>query len=381
MESTFALAKGQHSKQAHVALPDGSFEDEQGRDGFFGRTSHLYRAHAPTGWFKIDGPLKPHAYDLTRLSPSDAEDPRGAPLPILYNADMRLSVSRRQAPMPFAFRNGDADELHFVHQGSGVLETDFGPLDYEPGDYLVLPKGTTYRLVPKAGPQFRLVIEAQGEFVIPDRGMLGRHALFDPATPVVPEPKPSLAEGGAWELVIQREGERTSVWYPFDPLDAIGWKGDLTAWKLNVRDIRPVVSPRYHLPPSAHTFLKAPGFVVCTFLPRPIEEDPEALKVPFFHRNVDYDEVLFYHDGDFFSRDGIDAGMLTWHPAGLHHGPHPKALANQGKKARTDEIAVMIDTRKPLKPCPEVGGAEMLDYWASWGAREAAEKAGEPFLG
>lgn len=381
MENTFALARGRHTKQAHVALPEGCYEDEQGRDGFFGRVSHLYRAHRPTDWFRIEGPLRPRAFNLLALHPADEVEARGLPLPVLENSDVRILISRRRRAMPYAFRNGDADELHFVHQGHGVMETDYGPLPYEPGDYLVLPKGTAYRMRPADEAHFVLIVESPGEFEVPDRGMLGRHALFDPATPTIPEPQPSLAEGGAWELMIQRGGRTTSVWYPFDPLDAVGWKGDLTAWKINVRDIRPVLSHRYHLPPSAHTFLKSRGFVVCTFLPRPIEEDPEALKVPFFHQNVDYDEVLFYHDGDFFSRDHIEAGMMTLHPAGLHHGPHPKALANQGKRARTDEVAVMIDAKQAFQVCPEALAAENAAYWASWGAKEAAARAGEPFPG
>jgi homogentisate 1,2-dioxygenase len=133
-----------------------------------------------------------------------------------------------------------------------------------------------------------------------------------------------------------------------------------------MRDIRPIMSHRAHLPPSAHTTFVTAGAVICSFLPRPLEQDPDALKVPFFHRNTDYDEFIFYHDGDFFSRDNIKAGMATLHPRGIHHGPHPKALANQGKKGFTDESAVMLDGLNPIDVLPAGESVEWKEYWMSW---------------
>jgi homogentisate 1,2-dioxygenase len=157
------------------------------------------------------------------------------------------------------------------------------------------------------------------------------------------------------------------VFYPFDPLDTIGWKGDLAPFRLHVRDIRPVTSERYHLPPTAHATFAAGGVVICTFLPRPLETgDPLALRVPFYHSNVDYDEVLFYHRGNFFSRTGVGAGMVTFHPAGIHHGPHPGAVKAAAKRERTDEVAVMIDSRSPLRPTDAASSVERVDYWKSW---------------
>ena len=139
--------------------------------------------------------------------------------------------------------------------------------------------------------------------------------------------------------------------YPFNPLDAVGWSGDLAVARINVKDLRPLMSHRYHLPPSAHTTFVGPRFVVCTFCPRPLETDPGALKLPFFHNNDDFDEVLFYHSGDFFSRDNIEAGMVTFHPCGFTHGPHPKALRGmfEPKRTATDEYAVMLDARDALE--------------------------------
>jgi homogentisate 1,2-dioxygenase len=161
------------------------------------------------------------------------------------------------------------------------------------------------------------------------------------------------------------------VFYPYNPLDVVGWKGDLCVWKINLRDIRPVMSHRAHLPPSAHTTLVTEGAVICSFVPRPLEEDPAAQRVPFFHRNTDYDEFLFYHAGDFFSKDNIRPGMATLHPRGIHHGPHPKALANQGRKTHTDEYAVMLDGLNPIDVLPGGAAVEREDYWASWGAKQA----------
>jgi homogentisate 1,2-dioxygenase len=167
--------------------------------------------------------------------------------------------------------------------------------------------------------------------------------------------------------MIQRQGALTSVFYPHCPLDVVGWKGTLTVWQLNVRDIRPVSSDRYHLPPSAHTTFVAPNVAICTFAPRPLENgDPRALKVPFYHSNIDFDEVLFYHAGEFFSRDGIRPGMLTFHPQGIHHGPQARAAARAPAAQRTEEIAVMIDTRRPLDVCPPATAYEVADYWKSW---------------
>ena len=167
---------------------------------------------------------------------------------------------------------------------------------------------------------------------------------------------------------MKRRGAISRITYPFNPLDAIGWHGELAPVRLNVRDIRPLMSHRYHLPPSAHTTFLSSRFVVCTFVPRPFETDPKALKVPFFHNNDDYDEVIFYHAGDFFSRDNIHPGMLTFHPAGFTHGPHPKALTRmfEQTKPATDEYAVMIDTRDPLEVSEGGLAVEWAGYVDSW---------------
>lgn len=362
--------KGRVARQAHVDVPSGLVEEEYARSGFFGRSSHLYRTDAPVGWTRIEGPLRPRAYDLTKSK--SHEDYLDARAPVLHNADAQIAFARLTEPMPYYFRNADGDEALFVHRGAGILETDFGPLTYRQGDYLIIPRGTVYRLSPTS-PSELLTVECTAEIKIPDRGMLGQHALFDPAVIEVPTPDPEHRHGlkanaaGEYELRIKRLGEITRVFYPKAPISTVGWKGDLTVWQLNVADIRPVMSERYHLPPSAHTTFLADGVVFCTFLPRGLETgDAGAMKVPFYHSNIDYDEVLFYHAGQFFSRPGIGSGMMTFHPQGIHHGPQPGAAERAKDAQRTDEIAVMIDTRRPLNVGPGAATLELQDYWKSW---------------
>jgi homogentisate 1,2-dioxygenase len=360
------LKKGKVTRQAHVGIPEGTYEEEHGRRGFYGRSAHLYHAHPPTGWTRIEGKLRPHCFDCNRLEPGDRTDPRGAPLAFLANGDIAIAVSRRSEPMPFYFRNADADEVYFVHRGEGIVETDFGPLEFEKGDYLVLPRAMTYRIAPRSQDNFFLVFQSRREFSQPERGLLGQHALYDPAAITTPEPAPALDDSREWEVRIQADVEFSSVFYPFNPIDVVGWKGDLTAWKVNLRDICPVMSHRAHIPPSAHTTLVTEGAVICSFVPRPLERDPAAQKVPFFHRNTDYDEFIFYHDGNFFSKDNVYPGMATLHPRGIHHGPHPKALRNQHARTETDEYAVMLDGLNPIRILPPAEAVEWADYWKSW---------------
>jgi homogentisate 1,2-dioxygenase len=362
----YPLKKGITTKQAHVGLPAGTFEEEHGRKGFFGKSAHLYHTHPPTSWIRFEGKLRPHCIDCNKLRPTDQSDANGAPIAFMGNNDVKLYVSRRSEPMPFYFRNADGDELYFVHRGEGIIETDFGPITFTKGDYINIPRAVTYRVIPKSKDNFFLIIQGRGEFEQPDKGLLGQHALYDPGVIVTPDPSPILDDNREWEVRIKVEDEYSSLWYPFNPMDVVGWKGDLVVWKISIKDIRPVMSHRVHLPPSAHSTFVTKGAIVCSFVPRPLEEDADALKVPFFHRNTDYDEFIFYHDGSFFSRDNIVPGMCTLHPRGIHHGPHPKALKNQASKTHTDEYAVMLDGLNPINVLPAGESAEWKEYWASW---------------
>ena len=367
----FGWSQGKVSAQPHVDTPEGTYEEEHARNGFFGRTSHLYHRHPPTGWLRIEGPLKPHAYHATKVE-MEAANSEGEPRVLLHNADCKIGIAKLAKSMSVFARNGDGDEVRFIHEGAGTLQTDYGDLEYRKGDYLVIPRGTTYRFV-TSSPNAQLAVESMSEIELPDRGMLGRHAQFDPMVMRVPtlpaeERKDGANAKGEFELRIKREGQWTKVFYPWNPMNTAGWKGDLAPWAIHVDDIRPIISPRYHLPPSVHTTFVARNFVICSFLPRPLESEPGAMKVPFYHRNIDFDEVLFYHAGNFFSREGISAGSITFHPIGIHHGPHPNAAKNAEKATETQEIAVMIDTRNPLFETDAARSVEYAEYAMSWRA-------------
>ncbi len=364
--------KGRVARQTHVGIPAGLVEEEHGRAAFAGPVSHLYRTVPPTAWVDVEGPLRPSAFDLNRLVPPDVEDPEGMATPVLYNDDLRVDISRRRLPMPFAVRNGDGDEITFVHQGGGVLQTDYGPLDYSAGDYLVVPKGTAYRWVPDGGESFLYVIESKAPVALPDFGLMGRHAVVDPKVLTTPEPYDGPPAdwdgdgGGRWRLRVKRANQWTTFRYPHNPFTVVGWAGDLAPYRLHTADIRPVTSPRYHLPPSVHTTFRCGGFDVATFVPRPFETDPEALRVPFFHANVDNDEVIFYSRGDFFSRKGVGEGWITLHPQGAQHGPQPGAAERAAAKTMTDELAVMIECAQPLTISAQAEPAEDPAYTTSW---------------
>ncbi|WP_293370510.1 homogentisate 1,2-dioxygenase [Nevskia sp.] len=364
--------EGLASRQAHADLPPGTVERELGKEGFFGPSTQMIHPRPPTDWTSWDGPLRPRAFDCTKLPPDGASPWQASEL--LHNAHCRMRFWTCVASMDHLVRNADGDELLFIHAGRAELYCDYGHLSIEAGDYVLLPRGTMWRLE-LAEPMQLLLIEAtNGSYQLPDKGLVGEHAIFDAAMldlPRIDEAfKAQSAVAGEWRVVIKRRNLLSVVTYPYNPLDALGWHGSLHPVRINVRDIRPLTSHRYHLPPSAHTTFVANRFVVCTFVPRPFETDPGAIKVPFFHNNDDYDEVIFYHSGDFFSRDGIHPGMVTLHPCGFTHGPHPKALGKMlvQPKLATDEYAVMIDARDALEVSDAAGTAEWAGYHQSWQA-------------
>ena len=356
-------ASGVYTKQAHVKIPEGMYEEEHGRKGFFGRVSHLYHEYKPTDWTHIVGDLKPR--NLPPLYDEAAFQNKF--VKILYNHDVEIYLGARTESYTSFFRNADHDEMFFVHEGEGRMETMYGHIPFVKGDYIIIPRGTTYKTFILKPCKF-LKIESNSEFEEPSRGILGPNALYDQTAKFVPE----AAVGSEHDLKeycidIKHRGEITRVTYPFNPLDAVGWKGSLYPWKLSIYDYCPINSHRYHIPPSGHTTFVSQNFVICSFVARPLEHTKEqVLKVPFFHSNIDYDEVLFYHQGNFFSRDNIDAGAITYHPQGINHGPHPKAFLKANENEFTDEFAVMIDARNPLEMTDAFNKYENKEYWMSW---------------
>ncbi len=361
--------EGISSRQAHADLPEGSYERELGRDGFFGSATQMYHRHPPTGWTEIEGDLKPRAFDLKKLA-NTTSNPWHASA-ILHNSHVNIRYWNIKDSMTDLVRNADGDELLFMHAGSGHLYCDYGHMQYREGDYILLPRGTMWRLEIEQTTAV-LLIEATGsQYGLPDKGIMGEHAIFDPAmldSPKIDSAFTDQQHENETRVVVKRHQSMSTMTFPYNPLDAIGWHGSLMPVRINWRDIRPLMSHRYHVPPSAHTTFLTDRFVVCTFCPRPIESDPGALKVPFYHNNDDYDEVIFYHQGEFFSRDNIHPGMLTLHPSGVTHGPHPNAFAagkNHAKK-QTDEVAVMIDSLDALNIANLPEETEWHEYVYSW---------------
>jgi len=358
-------SSGVFTKQAHVNIPDNLYEEEHGRNGFFGRVSQLYHSDAPVMWTDIQGDLKPRqlppVFDKQVLKENTFQE-------ILFNNDCHISIALyKKTPIEF-FRNADFDELYFIHEGDGELETIYGHLKFKKGDYIIIPRGTTYKFYYKTETKL-LKIESASEFEQVTRGILGPNALYDQTALRTPEASKGTEsnKNNEYILHIKREDKITKVTYPFNPLTAVGWKGSVYPMALSIYDICPIMSHRYHIPPSGHCTFIAQNFVICSFVARPLENTSEkVLKVPFYHSNIDFDEVLFYHQGNFFSRDNIDKGAITFHPQGIHHGPHPKALKNVDGKTSTDEFAVMIDTKNPLKRSKWFSANENQEYWKSW---------------
>lgn len=365
----FQFSQGKHTTQGHKGIPENHFEEEQGRKGFFGPVSHLIKPQPSTRWKMIDGPLKPHLYDLVELPKAYGLWKR-----VVYNADIglyKLCLAKSSLDGQRAFRNADGDTLYFVHKGSGSVFTEYGLLKFKAGTYINMPKCVTHTIFCEEECDFLVIESRNAMFQEPDRGMVGRNAFYDPASLGKPNLDLMHAElkrlaAPVVEVTVKREDQPTRFEYDENIYDTVGWKGDFFPFTLHINDLMPILSARVHLPPSAHTTFVSRNFVVCTFLPRPLETDADALKVPFYHQNIDYDEVLFYHDGNFFSRDNLHAGMMTLHPAGFPHGPHPKAIKNVGTKTHTDEVAVMIDTYNHLKIDPQLDSVELKNYWQSW---------------
>lgn len=359
-------SSGIFTKQAHVHIPENCYEEEHGRKGFFGRVSQLYHQNPLTSWTNIEGDLKP------RNLPPLFETPEvlNQFSKILYNNDVEISLGTFTGTWDHFSRNADFDELFFIHEGSGRFESVYGNLEYTNGDYIVMPRGTTYKMFIHSASKI-LLTESASEFEEPARGILGPNALYDQSAITTPESSLGSNQNlSEYKVHIKHNGSITIVTYPFNPLDVVGWKGSVYPWKISIYDYCPIMSHKYHIPPSGHSMFVCRNFVVCSFVARPLEDASHGvLKVPFYHSNIDYDEVLFYHQGNFFSRDNIDAGALTFHPQGIHHGPHPNAFKNSQDKLFTDEYAVMIDTRYPLKRTEFFSQYENKDYWKSWGAK------------
>jgi homogentisate 1,2-dioxygenase len=264
--------------------------------------------------------------------------------------------------MPYFFRNADADELWFVHRGEGTFETEFGPLEFRPGDYVVLPKGVTHRCVPQTRDNYFLHVASRGEISFIEHTNLGRHNPYDPDVIGVPEPKAMTGDGRAeYEVRVRRDGRETAFFYAYHPFDVVGWKGDLFPFRFHNTDFRPVTADRNHVPPSAFGLFQADGWVLCNFVPNPMQRDPEASRLPYYHRNMDYDEIGFLHGGSVAGQP-MEGTTIMWHPRGAVHGPGEEARAMAAQFWREIDVndiqAVNIDAVRPLEIAPEASAAK-----------------------
>ena len=375
---------GEIPRKRHTVFKkeDGSLFKEQvmGTKGFSGLQSILYHHNPPTqmvdamllGKVKLEyeeqGALSHRHFKTSKLAKkNDAVSGREY---VLGNDDLVIGIASPEEEMDYFYRNSDGDEVLFVHYGTGKVETIFGTLFYRPGDYIVIPVGTIYKLTPDPGETKLLVIETTSWITSPKRyrnefGQLLEHSPFcerDIHGPAVLE---TYIEKGEFEVRTKSRGYMHSHLYHHHPLDVVGWDGYLFPYTFNVEDFEPITG-RIHQPPPVHQTFEGHNFVICSFVPRLYDYHPDAIPAPYFHSNVDSDEVLYYVKGNFMSRKGVEEGSITLHPLGIPHGPHPgKIEASIGKK-ETLELAVMIDTFKPLKVIKGARVLEDQDYKYSW---------------
>ena len=350
MRSWIHHARGRHVRQARMGLGD-LREEHISRQGFSGPVAMIYREHGPNEIIRVEGSLVPRAVaDTTRAEPSDLADPRGAPVAMLSNADVSVGISRRTAAMPYAYRNTDGDLLYFVHQGTGVFATEFGPLAYEPGDYVMIPKAVTFSVMPDPGDSHMVVVETPAPLSLTEHKQTGRHMPVDPTVLMLPEPCDyGFPARNEYELRVKHGGQHSSIFYKNNPLVSVGWKGDLFPYKLNIRDIIPISSDRIHVAPSAWCTFQAAGVLVITFVPQMAVADLNAEELPSYHRNVDNDESVFVHHDAGSTRP---PATLSHTPQGILHGADEATRAAFQKRRvpgmRRTLCGVSVDTDRPL---------------------------------
>ncbi len=377
-------ALGQIPPKRHTQFrkPDGSLYSEElfGVEGFSGCFSLLYHQYPPTRVSKIarysDVVLEEwcqptHRHHHLKTQPLEpGGDPISGRRILMFNNEVSIGVSRPTEPMTFFYRNAECDELYFVHEGTGVFETIFGTLPYHEGDYVNLPRGTTYRVAPDTGETRLLFIEAHGPIETPRRyrnefGQLLEHAPFSDRDFRRPMELPVHEERGEFEVRIKVNNALMSYIFDFYPLDLVGWDGYLYPYIFNIADFEPITG-RVHQPPPVHQTFQGPQFVVCSFCPRKLDYHPLSVPVPYNHSNIDSDEMIYYVSGNFGSRKGIEVSSITLHPRGIPHGPHPGTVEKSLGAERTEELAVMVDTFHPLRLTVDAKAFDDERYPFSW---------------
>ncbi|GIV58978.1 MAG: homogentisate 1,2-dioxygenase [Rhodothermaceae bacterium] len=379
----FRLGAIPHKRHTQFRKPDGSLYSEEviGAEGFSGIASIAYHLHPPTVVERIADPI-PFAPDYTDLDTLRHRHIKGFEVEssgdwltarryIMGNEDVRLALAEPTAEMDYFYRNAVADEVVFIHDGEGVLESPFGRLEFTQGDYVHVPRTITHRWRFKPGIRNRvLIIESFSEVRFPKRyrnefGQLLEHSPFCERDIRPPSELITIDEEGAFEVRIAKHGYLHRLFYRYHPFDYVGWDGYMYPYALSIHDFEPITG-RIHQPPPVHQTFAGRNFVICSFVPRLFDYHPEAIPAPYNHSNIDSDEVLYYAEGDFMSRRGIERGSFTLHPGGIAHGPHPGTVETSIGKERTEELAVMVDTFRPLRLTKTAVAHEDVDYIFSW---------------
>lgn len=362
--------------------PDGKLYSEEviGAEGFSGISSIAYHVHPPTVVDKVADPI-PFGIEYADLDFLRHRHVRGFDVEsegawlesrryVMGNDDVRLAVSSPSEEMDYFYRNAVADELVYIHDGSGVLESPFGNVPFRQGDYVHVPRTITHRWRFNEGPRRVLVIESFSEIHFPKRytnnsGQLLEHSPFCERDVRPPADLVTHDEEGAFEVRIAKHNYLHPVTFRYHPFDFVGWDGYMYPYAISIHDFEPITG-RVHQPPPVHQHFTGHNFVICSFVPRLFDYHPQGIPAPYNHSNIDSDEVLYYAEGDFMSRRGIDRGSFTLHPGGIAHGPHPGTVEASIGKEKTEELAVMVDTFRPLKLTKTALGAEDGEYMLSW---------------
>ena len=379
----YKLGNIPHKRHTQFRQPDGSLYHEElmGIHGFDGNQSILYHLRPPTQVrhaelvrkveidYEEQGHVRHRHLQAAAIEAGgNAVDGR---VTMMGNNDVVLHVVRPTEAMDYYYRFAHGDEVIFIHDGTGVLESQFGTLHYRPGDYLVIPTGVMWRILPDAGVEQRmLVIESFGH-VVPPKRYLNNYGQFLEHSPYCerdirpPEALETHDERGEFEVRVKARNCISRFVYDHHPLDIVGWDGHLWPYAFNIEDFEPITG-RVHQPPPVHQTFAGPGYVICSFVPRLFDYHPQAIPAPYNHSNVDSDEVLYYVEGDFMSRKGVGRASFTVHPNGIPHGPHPGTYEASIGKERTEELAVMVDTFKPLRLTQQASQHEDEGYPYSW---------------
>jgi homogentisate 1,2-dioxygenase len=362
----FYQRRGELPRKRHIVFRENGrllTEEVMGLEGFTGNESILYHLESPCRVKEL-GAFTPivreewipetHAHRLqnTYEVPPEGDEISGR-RSLMWNDDVEISFCRPDGTMDHFFRNGEGDEVIFVHEGCGTVETTFGDVPYKDGDYVVIPRGTTYRFMPDGSPQRYLVFETPGLIEIPRRyrneyGQILEGAPYYHRDIHPPTDLHTRRERGEFLVKVRVRGGYQDYVLDYHPFDVVGWDGFLYPWTFSIHDFEPITG-RIHQPPPSHQTFQGQNFVICSFCPRKLDFDPEAVPIPYHHSNLQSEEMIYYVSGNFGSRKGISVGSITLHPSGLPHGPQPGLAEKSLGVAETTELAVMCDTFRPLK--------------------------------